>query len=244
MLQTKLSMAISSTPCSDCSNNSCLIKKTCLTPAGETFLAQRNTLISKKGRQFIVEGAPVQGLFFIYKGKCKVAQTGINGREQIVRFCQDGEIVGHRGFAVGEQYHISAEAIEDTVVCNFSNKVMLEMLKAIPALTYELMLFYASELNKSETKVRKLAQMTVRERVIDTLLYLERKFGQTNNLLNQQLSRKEIADFSGTTEEQVIRMLSSLKKEGVVRNLGKKIGIENADILRNEISEHNFYLAS
>lgn len=237
-------MAISTPSCVSCINDTCLIKKASTTSVSEAFLAQKTTFHCKKGQQFIIEGAPVQGLFFIYKGKAKVAQTGINGREQIVRFCQNGEIVGHRGFAVGEQYHISAEALEDTMVCNFSNKVMLEMLKEIPSLTYDLMLFYASELNKSETKVRKLAQMTVRERVVDTLLYLDRKFGQTNQILNHQLSRKEIADFSGTTEEQVIRVLSSLKKEGVVRSLGRKIGVSDLEKLKKEISEHNFFIAS
>ena len=230
--------------CETCSNESCLIKKNCLTAVGEELIKQKIAFLCKKGQQFIIEGAPVQGLFFIQKGKAKIVQTGINGREQIVRFSKDGEIIGHRGFAVGDQYHISAEALEDTIVCNFSNRVMLEMLQSIPALTYEMMLFYARELNVSETKVRKIAQMTVRERVVDTLLYIDRKFGQTNQLLNLQLSRKEIADFSGTTEEQVIRILSLLKKEGLIRSSGKKIGISEIQKMKNEISDHNYYIAT
>lgn len=230
--------------CSTCPNGDCLIKKNCLTTEAEEFIKQRISFLCKKGQQFIIEGAPVQGLFFIQKGKAKIMQTGINGREQIVRFSKDGEIIGHRGFAVGEQYHISAEALEDTFVCNFSNRIMIEMLQEIPALTYEMMLFYAKELNVSETKVRKIAQMTVRERVVDTLLYIDRKFGQTNQLFNLQLSRKEIADFSGTTEEQVIRILSLLKKEGLIRSVGKKIGITELQKMKNEISEHNYFIAT
>ncbi len=237
-------MATTIPSCSTCSNASCLIKKIESIPAAEVYLNQKITFMCKKGQQFIIEGAPVQGLFFIYKGKSKVMQTGINGREQIVRFCKEGEIIGHRGFAVGDQYHISAEALEDTVICNFSNRIMLELLQELPALTYEMMLFYAKELNVSETKVRKIAQMTVRERVVDTLLYIDRKFGQTNQLLDLQLTRKEIADFSGTTEEQVIRILSILKKEGVIRSLGKKIGISETQKLKKEISEHNYFIAS
>lgn len=230
--------------CTSCLNENCLIKQNCLAIEADLFIKQRVAFLCKKGQQFIIEGAPVQGLFFIQKGKAKVMQTGINGREQIVRFSKEGEIIGHRGFAIGDQYHISAEALEDTVVCNFSNRVMMDMLKEIPALTYEMMIFYAMELNVSETKVRKIAQMTVRERVVDTLLYIDRKFGQTNQLLNLQLSRKEIADFSGTTEEQVIRILSLLKKEGLIRSIGKKIGISEIQKMKNEIKEHNYFIAS
>jgi CRP-like cAMP-binding protein len=115
---------------------------------------------------------------------------------------------------------------------------MLDILHNIPEFTFDLMLFYAEELNKSENNIRKIAQMNVRERVIDTLLYIHRKFGQTNGVIELDLSRKEIADFAGTTDEQVIRVISSLKKEALIKTVGKKIGLTNIDKLKAEIREH------
>lgn len=204
-----------------------------------------NIFTCKKGQQFIMEGAPVNGLFFICSGKAKVLKTGIYGREQILRFVGDGEIVGHRGFGTREKYGITAVALEDTVLCNFTNDIMQKMLKEIPKLTYDLMLFYAEELNKSETKVKAFAQMTVREKVIDTLLYVHRKFGlDKKGFLNLKLSRKEIADFAGTTDEQVIRTISALKKEDLLATLGKRIAILSFENLQKEISEHNYFIAS
>ena len=191
-----------------------------------------------------MEGAPVNGLFFILKGKVKVFRTGINGREQIVRFAKDGEIIGHRGFGTQEYYSISAAALENTTLCYFSKNTLQEVLKKEPSFTYDLMLFYANELNKSEAKVKTISQMTVRERVIDTLLYVNRKFGQSNGLIDILLSRKEYADHAGTTEEQVIRILSVLKKEALILAKGKRIGIPNVELLKKEISEHNFYLGT
>ena len=105
-----------------------------------------------------------------------------------------------------------------------------------------MMLFYANELNRSENKVKSISQMTVRERVIDTLLYINRKFGDLKGFLNLPLSRKEYADYAGTTEEQVIRVFSALKKEDLIITKGKKIGINNLQLLKSEISEHNYYL--
>ena len=122
---------------------------------------------------------------------------------------------------------------------------MSKMLIDIPELTYALMLFYAEELNRSETKVKALAQMTVREKVIDTLLYIHRKFGVNHkSYIDLVLSRKEIADFAGTTDEQVIRTISALKKEGHINTLNKHIELININILKNEIAEHNFFLDS
>jgi CRP-like cAMP-binding protein len=231
--------------CITCENLDCLIKKNINNPNIEKYLDKKHNIKCKKSQQFIMEGAPAHGLFFVRKGRVKVVKTGIYGREQIVRFAHDGEIIGHRGFGPGKRYPIGALAIEDTLLCNFTNDVLTKMLHEIPELTFDLMLFYSEELNKSETKVRKFAQMTVREKVIDSFLYINRKFGQTEDgYFKIQLPRKDFADFAGTTEEQVIRIISSLKKENLLTSKGKKLGILNLDLLKKEISEHNYFLDS
>lgn len=228
--------------CLTCINQDCLIKKHVLNPKIQALIESKHTFTCKKSQQFILEGAPMHGLYFIYKGKAKVTKTGIFGREQIVRFTKPGEIIGHRGFGLEHKYPIGATAMEDTTLCNFSNQQLIEVLKQAPEITFDLMLFYANELNTSETKVRKFAQMTVREKIIDAFLYINRKFGNTDDFLNISLSRKDIADFAGTTEEQVIRCISALKKDKLIKTEGKKIGIVDLELLKKEIAEHNFFL--
>ena len=231
--------------CTTCTNENCLIKRNIHIPKIDKYIDEKHSVKCKKTQQFILEGAPAHGLFFVKKGKVKVVKTGIYGREQIVRFAHNGEIIGHRGFGQKKKYPVGAVAIEDSILCNFTNDVLAEMLTDIPELTYELMLFYAEELNRSETKVRKFAQMSVREKVIDAFLYIYRKFNQDEEgFFNIQLPRKDYADFAGTTEEQVIRIISSLKKENLLKSKGKKLGITNLELLKNEISEHNFFLDS
>lgn len=235
-------MASIKTACIECPNDQCIIKKNLRLIEMAAFVERKNTISCKKGQTFIMEGAPVHGLYFVRKGKVKVAKTGLNGKEQIIRFARHGEIVGHRGFGASQFYQINAVALEASILCTFSTATMYEMLQTMPSLTYDLMLIYAEELNSTETKVKKFAQMTVREKVIDALLYINRKFGQLNGFLNIQLSRKEIADFAGTTEEQVIRIISALKKEGLLNASGKRIGIRSVELLSKEISSHNFFL--
>ncbi|WP_282124262.1 Crp/Fnr family transcriptional regulator [Algibacter mikhailovii] len=228
--------------CGACQNANCLIKRNLGILSGSNFLNNKSTLKCKKGQQFIMEGAPVNGLFFILKGTVKVFRTGINGREQIVRFAKEGEIIGHRGFGTEEYYSIGAIALQDSVLCYFSKEDLQDALLETPKFAYDLMLFYADELNRSENKVKSISQMTVRERVIDTLLYINRKFGDLKGFLNLPLSRREYADYAGTTEEQVIRVFSALKKEKLIAAQGKKIGINDIQLLKKEISEHNYFL--
>ena len=230
--------------CQTCENLKCLIKRRLPILNDSRLVQQKNNINCKKGQQFIIEGAPVNGLFFILEGKVKVFRTGINGREQIVRFAKEGEIIGHRGFGTEEYYSIGAIALEQVKLCYFSKDLLQEALRENPKFTYDMMLFYANELNKSESKVKTISQMTVRERVVDTILYINRKFGTLNGFLNLPLSRKEYADYAGTTEEQVIRVFSTLKKEKLISAQGKKIGVLDMAGLKKEINEHNYFLDS
>ena len=238
-------MAVPNINCNTCANQNCLIKKNIALDSIQEFMEDRSTIVCKNGQQFVMEGAPTSGLFFMNKGKAKVLKTGIYGKEQILRFVNNGEIIGHRGFGIREKYSVGAVALEDSILCNFTDKTLKKMLKKIPELTYDLMLFYAYELNKTESKVKAIAQMSVREKVIDSLLYINRKFGCNHKgLLDLKLSRKEIAGFAGTTNEQVTRIISALKKEELIFTIGKRIGIVSVDQLRKEISEHNYFLDS
>ncbi|MEH0153567.1 Crp/Fnr family transcriptional regulator [Limibacter armeniacum] len=227
--------------CLSCLNHNCLIKKSLpLSSELENDISIKG-IKCRKGQTFILEGSPVYGLYFIRSGKVKVSVMGYQGKEQILRFAGNGDVVGHRGYGAGEVYKINATTMEDSTICHVPNQVLNLFFESNNTLAYNLMRFYSEELDRSETKVRNLAQMNVKEKVIDTLLHINRKFGQRHGFIDLEMSRKEIADYAGTTDEQVIRIISALKKEALLTAKGKKIGIPNVELLKNEINKHHFY---
>lgn len=232
------------TDCLVCSNADCLIKRNISNPLVLEASEKKRVMKVKKNKQFITEGTMVSGLFFIYSGVVKVSKTGLNDKEQILRFSKNGEPIGYRGYGSDSEYQIGSVVLEDSILCFFSLSMLDELFRTVPNLTFDFMRFFSDELVKSEDKVRKIAQMTVREKVIDALLYINRKFAQKNGALGLKLSRKDIAGYAGTTEEQVIRVISSLDKEEILAKRGKQLVILNLDKLKQEISEHNFYLSS
>ena len=69
-----------------------------------------------------------------------------------------------------------------------------------------------------------MAQKTVRQRLVDTLIYLEETFGKNlDGTLRIQLSREELAGMIGTATESCIRLLSELNKSKLIELTGKKI---------------------
>ncbi len=223
--------------CAGCLNHNCLINKHKDAEHIESFLKQKSAFQCQKEQQFILEGAPVSGLYFIYKGDVKVFKNVANKESQIIRLSSDGEIVGHRGFGTNYVYDISAAALSDSTLCHFSTDVLIEMLHKNPPLMFDFMLFYADQLQKSEANAKRFGRLSVREKVISGLLFIHNKFGQTDGFFNLTLSRKDIAQFAGISQEQVIRVISKLKKENLLIANGKKLGIPDVALLESELDE-------
>lgn len=226
--------------CFTCGNLNCFIKKNYDEDSYANVVENRFVIECKKSQSFIIEGSPVQGIYFVYKGKAKVTRNDFEGKEHVIRLAANGDIIGHRGYNRGTVYPIAATALEATTLCYFPHKFFTHELQTHNALTYDVMLFYADELDKSEAKAKKYAQMNVREKVIDTLLSIYDRFGQNEKGLNFVLSRTELANVAETKSEQAIRVLTALKNEGLIICETKHILLENVDALRKEISRYNF----
>lgn len=198
----------------------------------------------KRGQYIIHEGEHVYGMYFIHEGKVKIVSTGINMREQIVRFADsNNNILGHRGYGA-ERYPISAVSLEDSEVCFVENNVLTEVFMVNPKFTFEMMMFYSRELRRSETRMKFLTQMTVRERIAEALFFVRDCMGldPVDNSLNVSLSRQEIADLAGTNAEQVSRYFTEFKNENILDLDGKKIIIKNENLLREIIHDYENFV--
>lgn len=224
--------------CTSCVNTHCFIQQHC---SPEAILSLKKFQMTfKKGQNIITEGFPVLGIFFIQKGKVKVFSTGLNGRQQIVRFAADGHILGHRGYGLNDVYPISAVAMEDSTICFIENDELYKIFMGNPAFTIGIMMFYSRELLKVETRIKNIAQMNIREKVADALLMVMENFGLNEyKELDIPLTREDIANIVGTNTEQVSRQISDFEQEGLIAKRGRKIIISDYERLGKIISAYN-----
>ncbi len=215
-----------------CDLKSCFMCQYVLNDWKQSIGNHKKNISFKKGAKIIVEGEKVNGIYFIYSGKVKVHKTW-GEKEIIVRFANNGAIVGHRGLSTKNSvFPISATALETTLVCFVELDFFLSTLKINSDLTYNLMMFYADELHESEQRMRNLAHMPVKSRLALALLKLLDQFGQTaDGSIDFQLSRQDLASFVGTTYETVFRMLNELMRDELIATHGKQIFIKNKEKL-------------
>jgi len=220
----------------------CIIKrfnalKTLTNEELETFSDHKTSLIIKKGENLMTEGNTINGLYCIKDGKGKLTKLNTNGKEQIIKFIKGGDILGHRSLLSEELVGLNAIALEDMHVCFIPKGDILDTIKENNQFSLNLMKNISHQLNEANTLISQMAQKPVKDRLAETLLHLEEVFGVDNeDFIDVILTREEIANTIGTATESAIRLLSNLKKDGVIDLHGKRIKISNKSALKN-ISE-------
>lgn len=176
---------------------------------------------------FVREGSHSSGLYFIYNGKVKLTTTGINDKEQIIGFAGTEDFID-LGFADSHRVQFNAVTLEETYVAFLDKEIMQETLYTNPGMIYALLNRYSEGLRKMEYRLKCLAQMNIRERVAEALLFLEYSFGlNEHQALNAEVTRQDIADLAGTQIDHISRNLTSFEKEGLIERKQKQIIIKN-----------------
>jgi CRP-like cAMP-binding protein len=211
-----------------CDMQSCLMCRLSLKEWKPAIAAHKKNFLVKRGAQIISEGDPVTGVFFVTSGNVKVHKKW-GEKELILRFANSGKIFGHRGLGNDSPvYPISATALEETHLCFIPIEFFKASLKVNTDFMYNLLLFYADELQSSERKMRNLALMPVKSRLAMALINLEAQFGLDNEgFINVELSRQDLAAYAGATYETVFRTLNDIVLENLIIIKGKNIRIIN-----------------
>lgn len=224
---------LSKTSCLTCKSRGTSIFSQC----NHSILSQMDEMktchLYKKGEVLFESGKHPKGIFCVTKGKIKVYQKGIDGKEQIVHLLSDGNILGHRAIFGDDLYSCSAIALENTQVCFLPKTEFFNLITKEGKLTIKIAELLANELKTAEDIITSTAQQPVLERVAKMLVVLQKQYGflADQTTLNIEMKREDFANMVGTTRETVTRYLYTLKKEGHIDLIGKKIKIYNINAL-------------
>jgi CRP-like cAMP-binding protein len=180
----------------------------------------------KKGEPIFEEGEITKGVFCVKEGICKLSKLSANGKDQIVKLVKSGELLGQRSMISDEPANLSAVALEDMEVCFIPKSEIMGFFNQNNQFSMNVMKTICGDLKEADDHMVSMAQKSVKERLAETLIYLEDTFGKNEDgTLHIQLSREELAGMIGTATESCIRLLSELNKNGFIDLIGKKIAI-------------------
>ncbi|HAI37095.1 MULTISPECIES: Crp/Fnr family transcriptional regulator [unclassified Maribacter] len=190
----------------------------------------------KKGDALFSEGQKLDGVYCVRNGVSKLSKLSSNGKEQIVKLTNRGEIMGQRSVIAEDYTNLGATAINDMEVCFIPKEIITTTLNTNPYFSLEVLRHMAHDLKEADDVIVNMSQKTVKQRLAEALLYLRQNYGEDENgFLLLTLSRDDYANIVGAATESLIRMLSDFKKKGLIKTEGKKIGIVNDCALKELI---------
>ena len=180
--------------------------------------------VFRKGETIFKEGSYPRGLFCVNNGKIKLSKTGSSGKEQILRFATNGDVMGYNSMLTNKPLVATATAIEDAAICFIPSDQFFSLIREDSRFSLNMLELTAKNWHTASRLLTDMAQKSSKQRLAEMLLWLKETFGlDEDDCIDIKLSREEIANMVGTATEAVIRLLSDLKKQGYILLEGKKI---------------------
>jgi CRP-like cAMP-binding protein/DNA-binding NarL/FixJ family response regulator len=171
------------------------------------------------GESLIMEGDDIRGGFIVVSGRLAVVKSTESGKELTVELLSPGDATGILMALENRAPAYLVRAQVDSRVLWISVPCLRSVLRAQPDLYEALLSASAERAQRFGNLALSLAHAKVEERIIATLLALAPRFGKStvnNDQVRIFLTRKELADLTGTTSETAIRVTKALERTGLL----------------------------
>jgi CRP/FNR family transcriptional regulator, cyclic AMP receptor protein len=184
------------------------------------------TVHYKKGTSIFEEGNPADFFYVVQDGLVKVYKNTSSGKTLTFTVAGRGDTLNATAVS-GDNYYMSAQTLNDVTVLRTGRKLYHSFLAEHSSIAIELVRVLSSRLDRECDRVVRLLGEDVEQRLIISLFTLARKFGTSLSL-----TREELANCAGTTTETAIRVLSRLKKQGIIGCASGRGGILVSDMAK------------
>jgi len=183
----------------------------------------------KKGEIICKQGTEATHALYLARGMVKLYIKG--KKNLILKLIKAGEYIDLQTLFGDKTYKYSIAAMDDTMVCMINSNHLRGLAQKNSAYLFELTKTISNSGNYFYKKISDLSRKHLRGRLADTLLYLTDEIYEKKEF-NMNMTRKELAELSSMSMENAVRLLSELKKDGVISMDGRRMTILQPDILK------------
>jgi CRP/FNR family transcriptional regulator len=206
-----------------------LTKKT----RAELESASKKITLTKKQLLYKKNDLP-KGIYILLKGKIKIYQLNYDGSVQILFIYKQGEFFGHRPLISLNKQPVTAAALEDCELLCIHKDTFLKTLNTSVELSNQLLKSVNHEFTVLVNRFTVFAQRGIKERLALSLLLLNEKYKLPDQLTDEaeiRITRTDLANYAGTSLENLVRTLKVFEQKHYIRIVGKSIFIENFEAL-------------
>lgn len=191
----------------------------------------KETRYFKKKDALYMEGTHPRGIFFLTRGKVKVSNANEDGKEYVTGLYKEGDFIGYTALIEDMAYTDSAIAMEDTEAVIIPKEEFFALLYSNRDVAARFIRMLSDNVAEMQTRLLRLAYNSVRKRVAEALLMLQKRYAGQGENLSMAIAREDLAGMVGTSTETAVRTISDFKEEGLISVKGSHISILDADKL-------------
>ena len=165
-----------------------------------------------KGETIFRTGEPADAVCIVKEGRVHLMKFLDGGQASTTCVMTTGETFCCLPALDRKPYPVDAVAAVDSTVVRIPTSAFHELLEKNPVFLQASLCLFCDRLRQVEHKSCMVYE-SVERRLAQSLLTLSKKFGPTI-----PLTKHELAELANTTVETTIRILSRLKKQGVIRS--------------------------
>ncbi len=189
---------------------------------------------AKKKQIVYSEGDEPIKFYFLKSGKIKTYKTNTDGKEFVTGLYNEGDFFGHIAIIENTDYQETAEALEDSQVIGIPKHDFMELVYKNQHVANKFIKLLANNIADKENYLLGMAYNSLRKRVADGLLLLQKKYKQeASQRFTMKISRDDLASIVGTATESLIRTLSEFKADKLIEINGSEITIVDERKLTN-----------
>jgi len=198
-------------------------------------LAREHDVTKYKKKQVIYhEGGNPLRLYYLQKGKVKAYKSHEDGKELIVNLYNEGDFFGYIALLENTAYNETAEAMEECEIVLIPKQKFEHLVLNDREIMKKFIQLLANNVTDKEHKLLSLAYSSLRKRVADALVMLNKKYRRSETeTFVIDMSRENLASIAGTVKESLIRTLSDFKDEKLIDIKGGDITILDEKKLEN-----------
>lgn len=177
----------------------------------------------KKGELLFYSDELSEHLFIVHKGLVKMYRITENGKEQIIRFVDEGDFIGELSLFSKSVTSSFAEAMEHTEICTIHQQDIHQLLLSYPTISIKILEEFTRRLHETESLIEKLNSQDVEKRVASYLIELIENQVVDKMIIQLPVRKGDLASYLGTSQETLSRRLSTLQNQGLIEMKGQRM---------------------
>jgi CRP/FNR family cyclic AMP-dependent transcriptional regulator len=200
-------------------------------PALETLDKMRSAAVYPKGAILFMEGQEARGVFVLCHGSAKLTTSSEQGKTIILRIAGPGEVLGLSAAIASVPYEVTAETLEPCEANFIARRDLVSFIQHQGEAGMNAAQELSHHYHSAYRDVRSLGLTSSAQGKIARLLLDWAEEAHNADYFHLRLTHEEISQLIGSSRETVTRILSDMKRKGLIKVKGARVVLQKRDAL-------------